>query len=71
MKVTRTIDGQVIYTPDIDDKPEPPPFKESPPECAAPTGDCMCLETKGRPNPFCPFYRKTHVQEIPKGVVIA
>lgn len=54
-----------------DDDKDLPPFKETPPECAAPTGDCMCLETRGRPDPFCIFYRKTYASEIPKGVVVA
>ena len=67
MKVTRTVDGQVIYSVDSDDPH--PIVPESDPMCSAP--QCLCIDRYGRPDPFCTFYRRTHVQEIPKGVVIA
>ena len=72
MKINRTIDGQVIYTPDEDDKPTKAPeplVQESDPMCYLP--QCLCKDHHGAPDPFCDHYRKLHVQEIPKGVIIA
>ena len=52
-----------------DEKKPDPIIPESDPICSA--QQCLCIDKHGRPDPFCPFYRKLHVPEIPKGVVIA
>ena len=49
-------------------KPEPL-IPESDPMCYLP--QCLCKETEGHSDPGCDHYRKLHVPEIPKGVVIA
>jgi len=74
MKIARTVDGQVIYSRDENDPPAKTPkpeplIPESDPMCYAP--QCMCKDTKGYADPFCPHYRKLHGQEIPPGAVIA
>ena len=68
MKINLTIDGQVIYSPD-NDPPSNQIIPESDPLCYA--QQCMCVDKSGRPDPFCPYYRKLHDQKIPEGVVIA
>ena len=52
-----------------DEKKPDPIIPESDPMCSA--QQCLCIDKHGRPDPFCPFYRKIHDQKIPEGVVIA